>query len=96
MEEVFSDAGNALSQVLEELIDRFSDVVQTIKSEADLKTLPVDIIVNASSDLVGIALRGTLIAKGYKGKREFTVSNSIHNKNTCISTTKPSNCETKT
>ena len=56
MEEVFSDAGNALSQVLEELIDRFSDVVQTIKSEADLKTLPLDIIVNASSDLVGIVL----------------------------------------
>jgi len=80
MEEVFSDAGNALSQVLEELIDRFGDVVQTIKSEADLKTLPVDIIVNTSSDLVGIALRGTLIAKGYKGKRGFTVSNSIHNK----------------
>jgi beta-ribofuranosylaminobenzene 5'-phosphate synthase len=46
--------------------------------------------------LVGIALRGTLIAKGYKGKRGFTVSNSIHNKNTCISTTKLSNCETET
>ena len=80
MEEVFNGAGNALSQVLEELMDRFVYVVQTINSEADLKVLPVDIIVNASSNLVSIALRGVLIAKGYKDKRGFTVSNSIRNK----------------
>ena len=80
MEEVFNGAGNALSQVLEELMDRFVYVVQTINSEADLKVLLVDIIVNASSDLVSIALRGVLIAKGYKDKRGFTVSNSIRNK----------------
>jgi len=79
-EEELSSATHILLQVLDEMLKRFDDVIQAVKHEVDLKTLPIDMVVNASSDLISIFLRGALIAMGYKGKKGFTVSSSIQSK----------------
>ena len=79
-EEVFKDAGNFLLQILGELLKRFNDIVQIVRSEVGIKVLPVDIIVNASSDLTSLYLRATLISRGYKGRRGFTLNKSIQDK----------------
>jgi len=79
-EEVFKDAGNFLLQILGELLKRFNDIVQIVRSEVGIKVLPVDIIVNASSDLISLYLRATLISRGYKGRRGFTLNKSIQDK----------------
>jgi hypothetical protein len=79
-EEVFKDAGNFLLQILGELLKRFNDIVQIVRSEIGIKVLPVDIIVNASSDLISLYLRATLISRGYKGRRGFTLNKSIQDK----------------
>jgi hypothetical protein len=79
-EEVFKDAGNFLLQILGELLKRFNDIAQIVRSEVVIKVLPVDIIVNASSDLISLYLRATLISRGYKGRRGFTLNKSIQDK----------------
>jgi hypothetical protein len=42
--------------------------------------LPVDVAVNASADIISPKLRVALIARGYKGKKGFSVSQSIKGK----------------
>jgi len=79
-EDVFKDAGNFLLQILGELLKRFNDIAQIVESEVDLKVLPVDIIVNASSDLISLYLRATLISRGYKGRRGFALNKSVQGK----------------
>lgn len=79
-EEVFKDAGNFLVQILGELLKRFNDIAQIVETEIGIKVLPVDIIVNASSDLISLYLRATLISRGYKGRRGFTLNKSIQDK----------------
>lgn len=79
-EEVLSEAVNNLVRILDELMRRFDDLVNAVKGEVDLRLLPVDVIVNASSDLIGIRVRAVLISRGYRGRSGFTVSRSAFDK----------------
>jgi len=79
-EEVLSEAINNLERILVELMRRFDDLVSAVRGEVDLRLLPVDVIVNASSDLIGIRVRAVLISRGYRGRRGFTVSRSAFDK----------------
>jgi len=79
-EDVFKGVDSFLLQILGELLKRFNDIAQIVKSEVDLKVLPIDVIVNASTDLISLYLRIALISKGYKGKRGFALNKSIQSK----------------
>jgi len=78
-EDDFAEVNNILLQVFKDLLNRFDDIAQAVKSSSSLDTSPIELIVNASTDLISIELHSALIAKGYKGKSGFTVSSSIFN-----------------
>ncbi|MEM1605307.1 MAG: hypothetical protein QXW41_03600 [Fervidicoccaceae archaeon] len=69
-----------LRYVLSAVQARLSDVLGVIREELGMKLLPVDVAVNASADIISLKLRASLIARGYKGKRGFRVSQSIKGK----------------
>jgi len=69
-----------LRYVLSAVWARLSDVVGVVREELDMKLLPVDVAANASADIISLKLRAALIARGYKGKGGFRVSQSIKGK----------------
>jgi len=69
-----------LRRVLSAVQARLSDVISIVQGELGTKLLPVDVAVNASADIISLKLRAALIARGYKGKGGFRMSQSIRGK----------------
>lgn|GEM_PF-1855613 len=78
--EVIVEGELPLRGILELIVGRFSSVVATVGGEVGLKYTEVDIIVNASSDLISFAVKATLIARGYRGRSGFSVSREVSEK----------------
>ena len=57
---------------------RFNTVVGSIRGEVGLKYTAIDVVVNASSDIISFAIKADLIARGYRGRSGFSVSREVY------------------
>lgn len=77
---IFKESAIILNKILELTSGNLESMIKIISSEANLKHLPIDIIMNASSEIVSIMLRGVLITKGHKGKSGFSIDHDFYSK----------------
>jgi len=77
---IFGESINILNKLLEFTLGNLEDIINVISDEVNLKLFPVDIIVNASSEIISIMLRGILITKGYRGKNGFSIDRDFFSK----------------
>jgi len=67
IDNVVKDLMNALNPYLEQII-------KMIREWISKKELPLDVLVNASTDILSFLVKLELYLKGYRGKRGFTVN----------------------
>jgi hypothetical protein len=78
--EAFSKVGDTLNQTLQLVLEKFDTIVNIIREDVELRLLPVDVVVNASSQIVSLVLKLTLAFRGFRGKRSYTISKEIRDK----------------
>lgn len=71
----------AFNHIMGKLEDKLADTIMLVKQWLDEKTLPLELLLNASNELLSLTLRLKLYIKGYKGKTPgFSVSQEAFRK----------------
>lgn len=78
--EAFSKVGDTLNQTLQLVLEKFDTIVNIIRKDVELRLLPVDVVVNASSQIVSLVLKLTPAFRGFRGKKSYTISKEIRDK----------------
>ena len=80
IEESCIDYIEVFSEVEQQLNKHMGTVIKVVEEWVKERTLPIETLINASTEILGLILRIDLYLRGYRGKRGFSVDREAFTK----------------